>query len=92
MRTSFLLQMTLKRSLSFVSTESLSDNELGDSYDVLPHDLYHTEPSTGDRVLVAKEGEKLPIEKTKFKKRSSWGFCLKFRSDECHMCFIYFSW
>ena len=76
----------LKRFDSFASTESLSGDEFGEDYQELhtsvPHDLYYTVEDTLERVLVAKAGELLPIQATKYKKRSGWDFALKFRSVE----------
>ena len=73
----------LKRWDSFHSTESFSRDEFGDDppleHYTVPNDLYFTEPETEERVMVAKAGEVLPIEATKYKKKSGWDFALKFR-------------
>ena len=72
----------MKRWDSFNSTESFSGDEFESApkeHVVAPYDLYYTLPETQERVLVAKDGEALPIETTKYKKKSSWDYALKFR-------------
>ena len=70
----------MKRWDSFTSTQSLSDDEfLSSTYDTLPDDLYYNDEKSGERVLVAKKGDALPIPKTKLKKRSNWDYAYRFR-------------
>ena len=68
---------------SFASTQSLSDSEFEIEdpplYDEVPEDLSFFDEQSGERVLVARKGELLPITQTKLKKRSSWEYALKFR-------------
>ena len=42
-------------------------------------DLLFTDPESGEQIVVAKSGEKLPILQTKLKKKSSWNYAYKFR-------------
>ena len=76
----------MKRSKSFASTFSLTDDEFdvgtpAAHYDSLPEDLFYHEEDTGERVLVGRKGEMLPIIITKFKTRPNWTFALKFRCE-----------
>ena len=60
----------MKRWDSFASTQSVSDEEfLSSTYD----------EKSGERVLVAKKGEALLIEKAKLKKISTWDCAYRFR-------------
>ena len=79
---------SLRRVESFQSTESFgSDDEVWDdeppSHTHVPKDLYYEDQESGERLLVAKEGETLPINQTKYKKKSGWTYAYKFRFVYC---------
>ena len=64
--------------LSFDSDSDLFENEEL-SFTEAPYDLYYDEKGTsGESLLVMKKGERLPCV-TKYKKKSTWSYALKFR-------------
>ena len=74
----------LRRAESFQSTESFGSDEDGWNDDpkvhtFVPEDVYYEDDESGERLLVAKVGEILPIDQTKYKKKSGWCYAYKFR-------------
>ena len=50
------------------------------SYSFAPHDIYNEDPeSGGDRILVIRQWEPLPVHQTKYKFKKEWSHALRFR-------------
>ena len=62
---------------SFDSLEFDFDEE--ETYNNAPHDIYYVDPESGDRLLVLRKGDPLPVDSTKYKKKKEWSYALKFR-------------
>ena len=67
-----------------ISTESFDESELinNDINMKFTHaisDIFFTDPDTGEKIMVARAGEELPIAQTKLKKKSHWNYAYKFR-------------
>ena len=70
--------MALTRADSVASTESFTEEELNDVPECsqVPMDLFYDDDVSGKKVLVAREGEDLPIKESKLKfiKGCNYGF------------------
>ena len=67
------------KSHSTSSTQSFESDDLTEgSHDVAPYDLYYDDPERGDSLLVLQQGEAVPCEQTKYKKKLNWSYALKF--------------
>ena len=62
---------------SFDSLEFDFDEE--ETYNNAPHDIYYVDSESGDRLLVLRKGDPLPVDSTKYKKKKEWSYALKFR-------------
>jgi hypothetical protein len=72
---------SLTKSASVVSTESFDSTEVEQkSYNFAPEDVFYKNPDTGDSLMVLSKGEPLPVLETKYKRKASWSYGLKFRS------------
>ena len=70
----------LTKSNSLLSTESFDSIDLEeDSYSVAPEDIYYDDLQSGNRLLVLRKGEAVPVLQTKYKKKVDWDYAFRFR-------------
>ena len=75
-----LSKSTSERSTrSTESFDSLDINFEEETYNSAPHDIFYDDPESGGRLLVLRKGDPLPVDSTKYKKKSDWSYALKFR-------------